>query len=1170
MAGPESNRKGATVRRILEVLTTTRLLPSEEIAVLRAEWSGSKLDSDGGDLARRLVQSGRLTKYQAAAVYQNQPKAAAVGDYLLLERIGSGGVGAVYKARRHDGGQLVAIKVLSAISSRSDDAVRRFRRESEVATRLNHPNIARAIEAGESDSRLFLVMELLDGVDFSTYLKRHGPMPIEQAVESVLAAARGLAYAHAQGIVHRDVKPGNLFLTRGREVKVLDLGLARLSEVPVEDDGLTRTGQVMGTCDYMAPEQALNTRQADRRADIYSLGCTFYCLVTGEPPYGGETLVEKVLAHREHPIPSLRNKNLFVMPATDAVLRKMLAKNPDDRYQTMEETVDALRRSFTEVAGEPAVSATTGQDSPVSAAGPQRALPVAQAVSPDLAAIPVDDRFSRRNLMLLCASAAVVLLLVGSLFLDNRPSPSEPQFPVAVGPEPTTPESATPPRNSPNAAPPSSTGTPTTTAGTSSAASTAPTSTAAPLLSAVATPSPTSADGALAVVPAAPTPSTSPSGTTVARATGTQLPSTALPITSGRSTRLPPASRPTTLGPPTPGPSTLTPAPSANETAALAAASAAGTRAVAPDASKKHAVPDAVALNAAVQRTRELFKDSYARSSGGPETADLAATLLERAASQAEDPVERYAVLSECRDLALFAVDMSKADDAARVAAAAYEIDRHAWLADGIDAAVARLQAPTLVRRLAGECFAKIEDAVAERSLEQAERLAKSAAAAARKAQDPALLRLYTEREKKFGKDRIARDTAYRARDQLQTKPDDPSANLAWGRYLCFVLGDWETGLPHLAKGSDPLLKEFALKGIPPPADVDGQIKLGDQWWSRADRVNGIVLRTELRIAAGHWYRQAIKGLRMQDRARVEKRIAEADLAIENAASPDPSTPVYLRLPTPDFAPLHLRLIRPGTFLMGSPSTENPRESDERQHRVLLTKPFYLSVTEVTHEQWKALGAIMPSQYPSGPKIPITNISRNSLESFFQTINRGPLSAVLRFRLPTEAEWEYAARAGTTTTYYWGDDIASAPIYCVAGIPNSLPQEVGRRRPNPWGLYDMMGNCWEPCADFRNQGVPYDPGFAIDPFGFPGSSATQSTLYAMRGGCCLSTIRTLRTAFRGAVGASSSDKTIGIRLACDIVGEIPPAIIAREPPEFTLSAEAANLMQQLRDKRASQ
>ncbi len=373
------------VRRFLEVLAGTQILAAEAMAEIEQAWN-QRGDDDSQLLAKELVQREKLTRYQAAAIYQGKIRGLVLNDYVVLDKLGSGGMGNVYKARHRVNGSVVAIKVMSSASTRSADNVKRFQREAEMVARLNHPNIVRAIEAGSADGLHYFAMEFVTGVDLSNYLKQRGPIPYQQALQCVIQAAQGLDYAHAQGIVHRDIKPGNLFLCENGTVKLLDMGLARLND-PADaaatqaHEGLTQTGQVMGTVDYMAPEQALNTRHADARADIYSLGCTLYRLITGSIPFEGESVVEKILAHREQPIPSVRAKFPEIPLGVDFALSRMLAKRPTDRYQTMREVVQALQNAPQWTAALSELPQPAGPMIP-SAPPVAIALPIPMAISP--------------------------------------------------------------------------------------------------------------------------------------------------------------------------------------------------------------------------------------------------------------------------------------------------------------------------------------------------------------------------------------------------------------------------------------------------------------------------------------------------------------------------------------------------------------------------------------------------------------------------------------------------------------------------------------------------------------------------------------------------------------------------------------------------------------------
>lgn len=255
-----------------------------------------------------------------------------LGDYDLLERIGSGGMGQVYKAVHRKMGRIVTVKILPRSSPQSTV---RVQDEVTAAAKLCHPNTVMAFDADESDGVSFLVMEFIDGTDLHRLVQQHGPLPIEKAVNYLLQAAQGLQHAHECGVIHRDVKPANLLLAQDGTVKVFDLGVAHIRAA--------QPNTAVGTPDFMAPEVALDPSKADQRSDIYSLGCTLWFLLTGNPLFEGSTVIQKILAHREQPVPSLRAARPDVPAALDAVFRKMVAKRPEDRFGMAAELVTALR-----------------------------------------------------------------------------------------------------------------------------------------------------------------------------------------------------------------------------------------------------------------------------------------------------------------------------------------------------------------------------------------------------------------------------------------------------------------------------------------------------------------------------------------------------------------------------------------------------------------------------------------------------------------------------------------------------------------------------------------------------------------------------------------------------------------------------------------------------------
>ena len=267
------------------------------------------------------------------------------GPYRILEKLGQGGMGAVYKAMHPRLNRLVAIKII-ALHARDSQAIGRFNREMQTVAALDHPAIARAYDAGEHLGIDYLVLEYVAGSDLSAVVKVNGPLPVASAVDYILQAARGLAFAHKKGVIHRDIKPANLLLSPEGLVKILDMGLARIesSGDTATQTELTGADVVMGTVDYMAPEQGVSTRDVDARADIYSLGCTLYYLLIGKPMYEGSSPTAKIIAHHQQPIPELQSVHGEVSSHLGAIFRKMVAKKVEDRYQSMGEVVAALER----------------------------------------------------------------------------------------------------------------------------------------------------------------------------------------------------------------------------------------------------------------------------------------------------------------------------------------------------------------------------------------------------------------------------------------------------------------------------------------------------------------------------------------------------------------------------------------------------------------------------------------------------------------------------------------------------------------------------------------------------------------------------------------------------------------------------------------------------------
>jgi serine/threonine protein kinase len=329
---------------LAELLHRLQLVSAEQLSELRGDSSVLMHDSDS--LVSELKRRGWLTSFQAAQLLAGRGPDLLLGNYVLLDELGEGGMGRVFKARHRRMGRVVALKAIAPEKLEDPDSLSRFLREIEAAAQLEHPNVVRAYDADQAGETHFFVMEYVDGIDLGKWVLQNGPLPIERACDYIRQAALGLQHAHERGLVHRDIKPSNLLLNaRDDTVKLLDLGLARLNRRANGEGALptlTCTGQIMGTPDFIAPEQARDTHTADIRADLYSLGCTLYFLLTARAPFPIGSMLEKLLKHQLDTPTPLERLRPETPPQVVAVVNRLMAKHPENRYQTPAEAAAAL------------------------------------------------------------------------------------------------------------------------------------------------------------------------------------------------------------------------------------------------------------------------------------------------------------------------------------------------------------------------------------------------------------------------------------------------------------------------------------------------------------------------------------------------------------------------------------------------------------------------------------------------------------------------------------------------------------------------------------------------------------------------------------------------------------------------------------------------------------
>lgn len=532
------------------------------------------------------------------------------------------------------------------------------------------------------------------------------------------------------------------------------------------------------------------------------------------------------------------------------------------------------------------------------------------------------------------------------------------------------------------------------------------------------------------------------------------------------------------------------------------------TSLVAAEPTSKAPIPDEESQKAAATRIAEVYKPDYAKAKSAMQKVELAQKLFKEAQATKDDLASRYTLLRIARDIAAQQGDLVTAIEAIDLLASGYEVEQLSMKLEAASAAVKAVK-PQAASKICVELILPIvADAISEDRYDTAQKLTDLALTSARSVRDAALVKDLSAKLKEIEAAASSYQELSDVVSQLVEKPTDPDANLAVGRFHCFVKGDWERGVPMLALGNDAELKKLAiaeLRGSENKNRIDN-VELGDAWWDYGESLSAGPQRS-VRGHAAALYGNVFSQLAGLNKKRVEQRLTAAQ-------APPFSRPIV------NLSGMELKLLPPGTFTMGS-TVANAKETP---HQVTITKPFYLAVFEVTQEQYAFVMNANPSKL-KGPKNPVTNVSWEEAQEFCRRLSANPLERAARrvYRLPTEAEWEYACRAGTTAEFSFGEDQSQLVEYgWFKDNANSRSFPVVQRKPNPWGLHDMHGNVAEWCQDLFGEYLKIDE---TDP-----SGPTIGSKRITRGGSYLDAAPNCRSAARSGSSPETREPSVGFRV----------------------------------------
>jgi serine/threonine protein kinase len=768
------------------------------------------------------------------------PELAAHPRYRILRELGRGGMGVVYQARQTMMNRQVVIKVINQSLLDRPDTLERFHREVQAAAQLAHPNIVTAYDAEQAGQLHMLVMEFVPGQSLAEVLQKKGPLPVAQACDYIRQAALGLQHAFERGMVHRDLKPANLMLTPQGQVKILDFGLAKVVSENRPKQALTALNSYMGTPEYSAPEQATDARAADIRADLYSLGCTLYCLLASRPPYQEDTPVNTILAHLEKqavPLPVLRQD---VPAGLWAVVARLLAKEPERRYEQPAELALALAPFC---ATEPAASPPT--PAPGVTELPRKPSPGSGTVS------------ARDTRQLLPLPGQVVAEQPRRVVSGRRPSSRRQSREATRGRHDRTPGVL-----------PSSSGQSRVWQGVIAAAA------------ALATMFLVVGIGWLSQGGRRPVGSPEAPAVVMVPATRKEEPKDPVapppPKDEGKAPVAPrrPKVEENDVSPP---PQKADSPPAASESHVKGDISGpplveGGTPKSDPRRDRGpqcRATPDAAALAEAEQQFKETYKSDLSKRTPDNLRA-MGAKFLHLGLEAKDKPAGRFVFLREAYRLAAGAGDLTTAFEAIDALAKEFAVSVLDLKTEALDKA-AQGAPDAATRRAVFDAAMRLADAARDQDNYEAARhlLAAAKVAAFRLPAQEALVQKRTAEVDALRKEYEAVKPSAAV---LAAQPRDPVACLAMGQFLCFHKGDWNHGLILLAWGNDPTLASLAGRDLVNPDQPAEQEALGDAWFAMAETATGRV-KACIQRRAYHWYNRAVPALEGLAEARVEKRI---------------------------------------------------------------------------------------------------------------------------------------------------------------------------------------------------------------------------------------------------------------------------------------------------------